>query len=61
MIFLTMRMRCGQRRADPLSKTTIEEISEKTVKKKSSFDGIRTCASQLPVSRLYQLSYEATR
>ena len=56
-----MWMKCGQRRADPLSKTTIEEISEKAVKKKSSFDGIRTCASQLPVSRLYQLSYEATR
>lgn len=29
-----MWMKCGQRRADPLSKTTIEEISEKAVKKK---------------------------
>ena len=61
MLFLTMWMRHGQRRADPRSKTTIEEIAEKVVKKKSSFDGIRTCASQLPFSRHYQLSYEATR
>ena len=35
MIFLTMWMRCGQRRADPLSKTTIEEISKKAVLKKN--------------------------
>ena len=39
MLFLTMWMRHGQRRADPRSKTTIEEIAEKVVKKNQASTG----------------------